>query len=449
MPDLPASAQVVVIGAGLAGLAAAHRLRAANLEVIVLEAGDAPGGRVRTDRRDGLLLDRGFQLFNPSYPAASIFDLDALELKAFRAGVVVTLGDQRYRLGDPRRWPAVAVPSLRAPVGSLMEKLRFARWAVDVGLGPVQRVFDGPDVSLAQELSRRQLDGRLSRTVIRPFLAGVLAEDTMSTSARFAGLLIRAFVRGTPALPARGMQALPEQLAAGLGPGVLRLNTAVLRVTDGLVTTDRGQIRARAVIVAADPRTACQLTGLPEPSMRSLTTFYHRAIVAPTRERAIHLDGERRGPLVNSAVVSNAAPSYCNHGALIASTVLGADDSAEMESLVREQAGAIYGVDFRRWEHVGTYAIRDALPALPPPLNVRRPVSLGDGLYVAGDHRDTASIQGALVSGKRAAGAVLRQLGITEPEPSPPAPGLAKRTLGVLGGRLDHVGDPSRDRQPG
>src|ERR1700722_11772186 len=115
MSDLPAYAQVVIIGAGLAGLAAAHRLCAAGLDVIVLEAGDAPGGRVRTDRRDGLLLDRGFQVFKPAYPAATIFDLPALDLKAFHAGVVVVLDDERYRLGDPRRWPTAALSSIRGP----------------------------------------------------------------------------------------------------------------------------------------------------------------------------------------------------------------------------------------------------------------------------------------------------------------------------------------------
>jgi glycine/D-amino acid oxidase-like deaminating enzyme len=421
MPDLPNDAQVVIVGAGLAGLAAAHRLQAAGLQVVVLEAGNAPGGRVRTDRRDGLLLDRGFQLFNPAYPAARIFDIDRLDLRPFRAGVIVTLGEQSYRLGDPRRWPAAALSSLRAPVGSIWQKLRFARWIIEVGARPAHRILDGPDRTLAQELSRRGLDGRIGRTVIRPFLAGVLGEESMTTSARFANMIIRSLVRGTPSLPSRGMQVLPEQLATRLGPGALRLNTTVTEVREGMVVSDRGNVRAPAIIVAADPRTACRLTGLPTPEMRSLTTFYHLASTRPTRERVLFIDGERRGPLVNSVVVSNAAPSYSQNGALIASTVLGADDSPEMEALIREQAGTMYGVESRRWEHVATYAIRDALPALSAPLELQRSVALGDGLYIAGDHRDTASIQGALVSGRRAAGAVLEQFGTPDGDPSPEA----------------------------
>jgi phytoene dehydrogenase-like protein len=59
---------VLVVGAGLSGLACAQRLAAAGLEVRVLEASDAVGGRVRTDVIDGFRCDRGFQLVNPSYP---------------------------------------------------------------------------------------------------------------------------------------------------------------------------------------------------------------------------------------------------------------------------------------------------------------------------------------------------------------------------------------------
>lgn len=60
------------------------------------------------------------------------------------------------------------------------------------------------------------------------------------------------------------------------------------------------------------------------------------------------------------------------------------------------------------WEHLATVPAPRALPAAPAPLELRRPVRLGDALYVAGDHRDTPSIRGAMVSGRRAATAVLR-----------------------------------------
>ena len=241
--------------------------------------------------------------------------------------------------------------------------------------------------------------------------AGVLAEDGQETSRRFVDLLVRSFVRGTPSLPAAGMGAMASQLAAGLPPDTVHLATRAAAVSGGSVTTDAGAVTASAVVVATDPRTAVALAGLPTVVMRGLTTFYHLADQAPTSSRMLHLDGDRRGPVLNTGVVSNVAPTYAGgRGALIASTVLGVRDDTQTEQAVRAQLRLVYGVDPRPWQLVATYPIPDALPAMLPPLDLQRPVALRDGLFVAGDHRDTASIQGALVSGRRAADAVLAHL---------------------------------------
>ncbi|MEO9220398.1 MAG: FAD-dependent oxidoreductase [Mycobacteriaceae bacterium] len=408
MDALARRADVVVVGAGLAGLAAARRLVAAGLAVVLLESGEAPGGRVRTDVLDGVQLDRGFQLFNPAYPEARrVFDLAALDLRSFAAGAVVALGDGRHRVADPRREPGDVLRSVRAPVGSIRAKLAFARWAIACGYRNPERIKRSPDRSLAEELRRRGLDGDLSQHVLQPFLAGVLGEADLSTSRRFAELLLRSFVRGSPSLPAAGMQALPDQLAAALPVGVLHLSTTASVVRENAVVTDRGTIAARAVVVACDPATACALTGLAAPPLRGLTTYYYLAEEPPTSSRMLHLDGDHRGPLVNTAVITNVVPSYAPGSTLIASTVLGAHTDAETEAAALAQTGAVYGVDVGRWQQLATYPIRHALPAMLPPLNLRQRVHLDSGLFIAGDHRDTASIQGALVSGRRAATAVI------------------------------------------
>lgn len=409
--SLPRRTGVVVVGAGLAGLAAATRLVGRGVEVTVIEASDGVGGRARTDRRDGLLLDRGFQLLNPSYPeAARLLDLAALDLQSFGAGVVVAHGGRRTVLADPRRAPRHTLSSLSAP-GSLREKAAFALWAASVGVGSAARAKRSPDEPLAVFLNRRGITGRLRHGVVEPFLAGVLAEDGQESSRRFVDLLVRSFVRGTPSLPARGIGAMAEQLAAALPPGCVRLGVRAASVSGGSVTTDAGVVSASAVVVAADPRSAAGLTGLPTVVVRALTTFYHLADQPPTDSRMLHLDGDRRGPLLNTAVVSNVAPTYAGgHGALIASTVLGVRDDVQTEQAVRSQLRLVYGVDPRPWQLVAAYPVAHALPAMLPPLTLRQPVTLGDGLFVAGDHRDTASIQGAFVSGRRAADAVLAHL---------------------------------------
>lgn len=407
---------VVVVGAGLAGLAAARTLVTAGLGVVLVESADAAGGRVRTDVVDGVQLDRGFQLFNPAYPEARhVFDLAALDLRSFSAGVVVAIGNNRHVVADPRRQPAEIVHSIAAPIGSLRAKVAFARWAIACGYGPAGRIKSTPDRSLSEELHRRGLDGEISDRVLKPFLAGVLGERDLSTSRRFAELLVRSFVRGSPSLPAAGMQALPNQLAAALPADVLQLSTTASAVRADAVVTNRGTITARAVVVACDPAAACALVGLPTPQLRGLTTYYHLAEDSPSNSPMLHLDGDNRGPVVNTAVVSNVAPSYSAGAALIASTVLGADTDAATREIARRQAGRIYGVNTDHWQHIATYPIKHALPAMLPPLTLRKPARLDSGLFIAGDHRDTASIQGALISGRRAATAAIAHIASGRP----------------------------------
>jgi phytoene dehydrogenase-like protein len=430
---LPARADVVVVGAGIAGLTAAVTLTHAGLDVLVIEASDGVGGRVRTDLVHGLRLDRGFQLLNPAYPAVRrLLDLPALDLRSFEAGVVVAHGTRRSVLADPRRVPGHLLESARG-IGSLREKLAFVRWAAEAGFGDPDRLKRAPDEPLAATLQRRGLDGPLTRGVVEPFLAGVLAEDGRESSRRFAELVVRSFVRGTPALPARGMQAVPDQLCARLPAGTVHLGVTAVRTTGRSVLTDAGAVAARAVVVATDPRSAVALAGLPTVSMRSLTTYYHLADRAPTTSRMLHLDADRRGPVVNSAVLSNVAPAYAgDRGALVSTTVLGRRDDPRSEQAVRAQLRLLYGTDPDTWDHVATYPVVDALPAMLPPLDLAQAVDLGDGLFVAGDHRDTASLQGALVSGRRAARAVHRSLGLptaADPAADPGADPAAHPTL--------------------
>ncbi len=407
---MSATDPVVVVGAGLAGLACAQRLVEAGVDVVVIEASDAVGGRVRTDVVDGFRCDRGFQLLNPAYPALPrVVEVAELDLCPFRAGVVVATSGGHAVLADPRREPGLALQTLTAPLGSLLDKMSFAAWAA-ASLLPVRRLTGRPDRTLRASLDRARVKGPIRSGVVEPFLAGVLAEREGSTSANFVALLLRSFVLGSPAVPALGMGRLPEAMAMRLPAGTVRLGETVRDVEARAVHTDGGTVPARAVVVATDPPTAERLTGWASPRMKALTTFWHTAPEAPTAARLLHLDAEHRGPVLNTAVMTNVAPRYAPPGRpLIASTVLGADGSAASEQDARRHAGLIYGVDPARWELVRTSVVPGALPEQRPPLDLRRPVTTAGGIHVAGDHRATASIQGALVSGRRAAAAVLHR----------------------------------------
>ncbi|MCF6507008.1 FAD-dependent oxidoreductase [Blastococcus sp. MG754426] len=400
-------AEVLVVGAGLAGLSAATRLAAAGVDVHVLEASGHTGGRLATERVDGFLVDRGFQVFNTGYPRAADLDLTALRLGWFERGAVIRVDGRAHRVVDPRRQPTALVGTAAAPLGSLREKAALVAFSLRAGYAPVERLLHAPETAAEESLRAAGVGGAALERFLRPFLAGVLLEDELATSSRYLDLLWRSFVRGSTGLPAAGMQAIGEQLAGRLESGRVHLRTAVRSVSPGSVTTDAGTWSAGAVVVATDPATASRLLPAVEADApREVTTHLHVLPASPWSSPLIVL-GQPRGRVVNSAVVSDAQPRYSPDGrALVASSTL--DRSREDE--VRGEVAAAHGVSPTDLEHLTSVTVPGAQPAALPPLQLRRPVDLGDGLFVCGDHRDTPSIQGAMASGARAARAVLRRL---------------------------------------
>ncbi len=399
--------EVVVVGAGLSGLACARHLSAAGVAVTVLEAEDVVGGRVRTDTVDGMLLDWGFQVHNTGYPEARrVLDHAALRLRPFAAGALVRVGDRLHHVGDPRRVPTWAPRTALAPIGSLRDKALIAKLALEAGLHSPDALLSRPETTTYAALRERGLSDQVIDRFFRPFLSGVFLEDELVTSSRLFDLVWRSFVRGSQCVPATGMGALPAQLAGGLD---VRLSTPVDTVTAGRVRAGGEVLTPRVIVVAAAAQAAGRLLpGLDVPSSRSVTTHYHLAPEAPVTEAAIVLDGERSGPVANTVVLTNAAPTYAPGRHLVSSSVVSGDAS---EPVVRAHLARLYGVDTRHWEAVASYTVSEALPSQAPPMGrFRKAVRLEPGLYVCGDHRDSASIQGALVSGRRAAAAVLQEI---------------------------------------
>jgi glycine/D-amino acid oxidase-like deaminating enzyme len=409
----------VIIGAGLAGLRCAVRLAEAGLDVVLLEAEDAVGGRQRTDSVDGFLLDRGFQVLNPAYPAVRRWvDVDELGLQRFPVGVRVRREDRAVELRHPLRHPTGLPAGLRSGLITPRDAVALARWIVPALARPAA-VVRGADRSLDAGWKRVGLRGPLRGEVLEPFLAGVLAEDAGSTSDAFARLLVRMFVLGAPGVPAQGIGAVPAQLAAAAerSGAEVRLRRTVTGLGirgDAVEVAVEGApaLRARATVVAVGPAAVSELLDVPRPATKGLQTWWFAADAAPSASALLAVDGRRRGPVVNTVVMSNAAPSYAPPGRhLVEATCLlpasERSDPGAREREVRRQLGEIWGADAHSWSLLRRDDIVDALPVQPPPLRVTSPARVGPRIYAAGDHRDTASIQGALVSGERAARAVL------------------------------------------
>lgn len=412
----PVSVDVVIVGGGLAGLAAARRLDRAGVNWLLVEAADRIGGRVTTDVVDGWRLDRGFQVLNTAYPRVpALVDLDVLDLRYFTPGVLVRRGARLHRLENPLRDPRATTKTLTSGVGSLPDRLKFAALATRCATYPPARLLDDPELTTQQALRHAGISHRMIEEVLRPFLSGVFADRSLDTSSHVLAMVLRSFARGRIGVPAGGMAALPAAVAGPLPYPQLLVGARTLSVGPGMVVTEGGEIRCRAVLVATDPATAATLLpGLPRPDMRGLTTYYFGADQAPIDEPTLLLDGDRREIVANTVVLSNAAPEYAPAGkSLIAATSVGVSaPSGASEAVIRVELARIYGVPTEEWELLSVVSLPEALPAANvPQARLRKPVALGEGLFVAGDHRDSPSIQGALASGWRTAGAVLTSLG--------------------------------------
>ncbi|MCX5129258.1 FAD-dependent oxidoreductase [Streptomyces sp. NBC_00347] len=404
---------VIVVGAGLAGLTCALDLVRSGLRVRVLEAGDAVGGRMRTDRRHGFLLDRGFQVFNTSYPQVRRrIAVRSLRLRPFTPGFLLHTGSGRIRLADPTRRPADAAGLLTGGNGPGARALAVlgALSAFDA-VAPATVLKRLPERTTRAELAHRHVPESLVEGVLRPFLAGVFLEDGLETSSRMFHLTWRSMLRGTLTLPADGIGAVPRQLAEGLPPGCVALGAPVSSVSaSGVVLADGSALDAAAVVVATAPSAASALVpGLTAVATRTVTTYHHAATRSPLGEPTLLLDQRRR--FLNTCVPTDVAPTYGGGGrALVSTSVLGADAPGR-EAGLREVLAEVYAVSTEAWETVGTTTVTDALPAMVPPWPLSRTGRTASGVYVCGDHRATGSVQGAMASGTRTAREVLADLG--------------------------------------
>jgi phytoene dehydrogenase-like protein len=408
---------VVVIGAGTAGLAAARQLVHAGLVVDVLEAGHRIGGRMAAPEVDGFRLENGALLVDGSLPELGPpVRLAPLELRPYAPGVLVSAGGRRYRVGRQLR-PREALAAARAPIGGPFEKARLSAQLARLAATPVDRLLARPESTAAAALAERPVPTRAIDGFLRPLLAALLSDPALAASSRSADLALRRYARKGLCLPARGLAAIPEQLARDLPPGAVRTGVRVTAVAaDGVETERHGRIACRAVVVATGARDAVRLLpGLHEPEFRPVTTYYHAAPESPLGgEPLLVLDGDPDSPVAHSLVLSDVSARYARDGrALVASTVLGGAGGPDLEPVVRRRLGELYGAPrTAEWEFLTLRHIPEAVPAMTPPHHFGRPVRLLSGLYVCGAHRDSGTVAGALDSALRAAAAVRRDLGL-------------------------------------
>ena len=381
--------EVLIVGAGLAGLSAAIHLEAAGVEVTVIESSDRAGGRVASDVIDGFICDRGFQLINAQYPALQelnvLSEFDFIEAPRV---IEVSLGDRRHVIGDPRQVPWTA---LNKATGTIPEKIALLRFIAS---------RPKPGQSIGQALRNT---GTCYERVLRPFLQGVFLTDPDNVDALYGHSIIKSFVSGRPGVPRSGVGELSKALAKRVGNIVYE--TRVDGIEQRSVHTNNGTYTANKILIATDATTATQLLGLTEvPRMAGCITWYHADAVNPSGSGRLVVDGQRRGPIINSVVMSDISSSYAPANQHLISTTT---DLNVTESDVRRHLAILWGVDTYAWQFIAKYEIPAALPIHNVGRALSQSMKISDHHFVAGDHRTVPSQQGALFSGRLAAQLIL------------------------------------------
>ncbi len=427
-------ADVIVVGGGLSGLVSATRLAEGGADVILLERRPGLGGRVRTREVDGFTLDRGFQVLFTSYPAvARELDADALDLRTFSPGATICRPGSRSVLSDPFREPAAAVESALNHEVPFVDKLRTLALRYDLSKRDESEFFSGPDASIREYLTDWGFSEEYIERFVEPFYGGITLDRSLSTSKHVFEYTFRAMGRGSIAVPADGMAAIGDQLAARA-----RAAGVEVRTSEDVVSVEvgsRGRFRlgsggpaegarvqlldgetldASAVVVATTPPEARKLTGLesvPESGVPTVTAWYTlpEGLEFGTGKRIL-LNAANDSP--NAVVpMSEVAPEYAPEGrALLGATFLGEDALDRDETSLRDDTRHALSAWFseRGFEGLETVAvdrIRFAQFAQPPGVHAALPdADDPDGpVVLAGEYTEWSAIQGAMESGARAA----------------------------------------------
>ncbi|MCU0593720.1 MAG: FAD-dependent oxidoreductase, partial [Desulfobacterales bacterium] len=250
----PKILDVIVVGAGLAGLSCARRLQTEGFDFLVLEASDRVGGRVKTDVVKGFIVNHGFQVLQTAYPEAQrLLDYSSLDLRAFAPGAVFRIGGRFHAVADPRRAPRHLLSTVLAPIGTPADRLRMAKLYRRLTRGGPEEIFKGPDIPTPDFLRGEGFSELMIERFFMPFFSGVCLDPDIQVSSRAFRYLFSMFAMGDVGIPALGMQAVPRQIGSSIEPGRFRFGSKVQTVREGGVTLGTGEeLSCRKVVLAVE-----------------------------------------------------------------------------------------------------------------------------------------------------------------------------------------------------
>jgi len=419
--------KVYIIGAGISGLVAAYELETVGYRPIILEASGSIGGRVKTDLKDGYLLDRGFQIFLTGYPEAKRYlNYDTLNLKYFDGDMVILRTDGTLHVTDPLKNPAGIISMAFSKVGNLKDKLKLLQIVANVMRKSDEEIFSQPDISTEEYFLAKGFSPEFIFNFLNPLYRGIFLEEKLNTSSNMFEWVFKMFNKGKSAVPELGMQEIPNQIFSRLKQTELRLNTKVVNIDGNNISIENSEgLTADEIICACEPTFLSgdlkdRYTQSHQVKYNKVTNIYYAIQRSFIAQPIIGLVPGENFLINNLHFPTDLSTAYSTTGkALLSVTIVndvkGIDD---LEDRVAKELQQLSGIDSIYFEHIHTYNIEKALPALASPTHDLIPTmgKLSQNFHLAGDHVVNASLNGAMVSGRRAAESIILDHTIGTPE---------------------------------
>lgn len=400
---------VTIIGAGISGLTAAVYLHQQGINVQILEASDRVGGRIKTDKIDGFLLDRGFQVLLTEYPECKkLLDYEKLKLKYFLPGAMVFHDKGWFEIADPVRIPSLLFKTVFAPVGSIKDKINTFLLKNKLLKISQKNIFLQPEISTLEKLKKYGFSQKMIDLFYKPFFAGIFLENELDTSSNMFDFVMKMFSEGSAAIPQLGMEEIPKQLAAMLPENSIIFNQKVVSLENNIITCENGtQYPTEKTIIATDAIGFAK-NYLPQQKQLSqkVTNVYFSAEISPIKKSVVVLNACTQKKWVNNlTVMSEVSESYAPKGkALIAISCNGIFDISDEELIenIKTELKPHFGKVVETWQLIKSYKIPYALPnqqTVKDELQVSD-FKLNENLFICGDFLLNGSINAAMKTGR-------------------------------------------------